>query len=140
MSTTLRLDVVSAEKALFSGEALMVVVQGELGEMGIAPGHAQLLTTLKPGSVRVVLADGNEESFYVGSGLLEVQPYIVTILADTAMRAKDLDEAKVLQIKAQAEEVLAKKTSHTDFARASAELAEALAQIRTIQKIRKRVK
>lgn len=139
-SATLRLDIVSAEKQIFSGEVEMVFVNGEMGELGVAPGHSQLLTTLRPGQVRVLLPNKEEEIFYISGGMLEVQPYIVSVLADTAMRADTIDEAAALAAKEQAENALAGKASAIDIARATVELAEAVAQIRAIQHIKKRIK
>jgi F-type H+-transporting ATPase subunit epsilon len=139
-AATLRLDIVSAEKQIFSGEVEMVFVTGEIGELGIAPGHSQLLTTLKPGYVRAILAGDDEEIFYISGGMLEVQPYIASVLADTAMRAADIDEAAAVTAKEQAEKLLEKRASEIDFARATVELAEAVAQIRAIQHLRKRIK
>jgi F-type H+-transporting ATPase subunit epsilon len=136
---TFRLDIVSAEKQIFSGEARTVFVTGEMGELGIAPGHSQLLTTLKPGHVRAVLVH-QEEVFYISGGMLEVQPYIVSVLADTAMRADDIDEAAAIAAKEQAQKLLAGKASAIDIARAAVELAEAAAQIRAIQQLKKRIK
>lgn len=138
--TTLRLDIVSAEHSIFSGQVAMVFATGELGELGIAPGHAPLITALKAGNIRAVLADQEEEVFYVKGGMLEVQPYVVTVLADTVVRAKDIDEAAALEAKARAEQMLSEKVSEVDFAKASAELAEAIAQIRAVQKLKKRMK
>lgn len=137
---TMRLDIVSAEQEIFSGDVEMLFVTGELGEMGIAPGHSQLLTTLKPGPVRVIFKDKIEEVFYISGGMLEVQPYTVSILADTAMRASDIDEAQALEAKAQAEKALAGKVSAIDLARATAELAEITAQIRAVQRLKKQAK
>jgi F-type H+-transporting ATPase subunit epsilon len=137
---TLRLDIVSAEKQIFSGEVEMVFVTGEMGELGVAPGHSQLLTTLRPGYVRTILPNKEEEVFYISGGMLEVQPYIVSVLADTAMRADDIDEAAALAAKEQAEKSLAGKMSAIDIARATVELAEAVAQIRAIQHLKKRAK
>jgi len=137
---TLRLDVVSAEKMIFTGVVEIVFVTGELGELGIAPGHAQLLTRCRPGYVRTVLPNKHEEVFYISGGMLEIQPYIVSVLADTAMRADDLDLAAALAAKEQAEKALAGKISKIDFAKATAELAEAIAQIRAISHIKKRAK
>lgn len=137
---TLRLEIVSAEKRIFSGDTEMVFVTGELGELGIAPGHSQLLTTLRPGHVRAILPNKQEELFYISGGMLEVQPYIVSVLADTAMRADDIDEAAAMAAKASAENALAGKVSAMDVARATAELAEITAQIRTIQHLRKQAK
>jgi F-type H+-transporting ATPase subunit epsilon len=139
-TVTLRLDIVSAEQAIFSGEAEMVLVTGEMGELGIAPGHSPLITAIKPGEIVALLPNKQEEVFYVKGGMLEVQPYIVTVLADTIIRATDIDEAAALQAKALAEQKLAEKRSEIDFAKASTELAEAMAQIRAIQKLKKRVK
>jgi F-type H+-transporting ATPase subunit epsilon len=138
MSPTLRLDIVSAEKAIFSGEVEMVYATGLLGELGLHPGHAPLLTELKPGNVRAQLAKDNEEIFYISGGMLEVQPFVVTILADTAVRAADIDEAAAIAAKEKAEQAIANKSTEIDFARANIELREALAQIRTIQALRKR--
>ena len=134
---TLYLEIVSAEKEIFSGDVAMVFVTGELGELGIAPGHSQLLTALKPGYVRAIKTNREEEVFYVSGGLLEVQPYITSVLSDTATRAADLDEAEALRAKEEAERVLAGKTSAIDIARATAELAELTAQIRAIQQLKK---
>lgn len=139
-SVTLRLDIVSAEKEIFSGEAEMVLVTGELGELGIAPGHAPLLTSLKPGNVRAILPDKSEEIFYISSGMLEVQPFIVTVLADTAMRAADIDEAAAIDAKERAERAIGDKVSDIDLAEAASQLAEAIAQLRAIQKLKKRAK
>ncbi len=137
---TLRLDIVSAEKEIFSGEVGIVFVTGEMGELGIAPGHSQLLTTLRPGYVRAILANKEEEVFYISGGMLEVQPYIASVLADTAMRAADIDEAAALTAKEHAEKALAGKISAMDIAKATAELAEAAAQIRAIQHLKKRAR
>jgi F-type H+-transporting ATPase subunit epsilon len=136
-NTVLRLDIVSAERAIFSGEVEMVFASGALGELGIAPGHAPLLTSLKPGNIRALLANKSEEVFFVSSGMLEVQPFIVTVLADTALRAADIDEAAAIAAKEKAEHELANKSSNIDFARASAELAEALARLRAIKALRR---
>lgn len=137
---TLRLDIVSAEKQIFSGDVIMVYATGEMGELGIAPGHSQLLTTLRPGHVRVLLPNQEEEVFYISGGMLEVQPYIVSVLADTVMRADDIDEAAAMSAKEQAEKALAGKMSKIDIAKATVELAEAAAQIRALQQFKKRVK
>jgi F-type H+-transporting ATPase subunit epsilon len=136
----MRLDIVSAEESIFSGEIESVAVTGEMGELGIVPGHTPLLTPLKPGNVRAILPNQQEEIFYVKGGMLEVQPYIVTILADTVVRAQDIDEAAAFEAKKQAEDLLAGKVSEIDFARASAELAEAIAQIRAVQKLKRKLK
>jgi F-type H+-transporting ATPase subunit epsilon len=139
-SDTIRLDIVSAEKQIFSGEVEMIFVTGEMGELGIAPGHSQLLTTLRPGFVRVVLPNKNEEVFYISGGMIEVQPYIASVLADTAMRADDIDEAAAVAAKDQAEKALAGKASAIDIAKATVELAEAVAQIRALQHLKKKVR
>jgi F-type H+-transporting ATPase subunit epsilon len=139
VTSTLRLDIVSAEKAIFSGEVAMVFAAGDMGELGIAPGHTPLLTSLKPGDIRAVLVNQEEEVFYVKGGMLEVQPYIVTVLADTIVRARDIDEAAALEAKAKAEQALSEKNTEVDFARASSELAEAIAQIRAVQKLKKQL-
>ena len=139
-SSTLRLDIVSAEKAIFSGEVEMVFATGLLGELGIAPGHAPLLTALKPGNIKALLPNKEEEVFYVSSGMLEVQPFCVTVLADTALRADDIDEAAAIAAKEKAEQAIANKSAEIDYARATSELAEAIAQIRAIQALRKRSK
>ncbi len=137
MAMTLHVDIVSAEKELFSGAAEMVTAPGELGELGILPRHSQLLTRLKPGQVRVRLLGGEEQLFYVSGGLLEVQPHVVTILSDTAERARDLDEASAQAAKQRAEQVIADHRSDFEYARAKAELAEAIAQLQTIERLRK---
>jgi F-type H+-transporting ATPase subunit epsilon len=139
-AATLRLDIVSAEKQIFSGEVTIVFVTGEMGELGISPGHSQLLTTLRPGPVRVILPNQEEEVFYISGGMLEVQPYIVSILADSAMRADDIDEAAALAAKEQAEKALAGKMANMDLAKATSELAEITAQVRAIQHLKKRVR
>lgn len=135
-----RLDIVSAERAIFSGEVAMVFAMGSEGELGIAPGHSQLLTTLGIGEVRAKMHDGREEIFYVCGGTLEVQPDAVTILADTSMRADELDEQAAMAAKQYAEESLAGKHADMDVARAQAELAQAIAQIKVIEKLRRLVK
>ena len=136
MAMTTHVDIVSAEEAIFSGTAEMVYAPAEMGEVGIAPRHTQMITRLKPGEVRLVT--GSEvQTFFVSGGILEVQPHVVTILSDTAIRADDLDEAQALKAKEKAEQALKDKKSDMDYAKAQAELAEAAAQLRTIQKIRK---
>ncbi len=140
MAMTIHVDIVSAEAEIFSGPANMVFAPAEMGEVGIAPRHSPLLTRLKPGEVRVQMEGAEEQFFYVSGGMLEVQPHVVTVLADTAVRAKDLDEAAALRAKERAEKELADKKSDFEYARAQAELAEAVAQLRTIQKIREKSK
>jgi F-type H+-transporting ATPase subunit epsilon len=134
---TIHVDIVSAEGEIFSGEASMVFAPAVMGEIGIAPRHAPLLTTLKPGEVRVQTPTGEEQFFYVSGGALEIQPHLVTVLADTALRAKDLDEAAALQAKQRAEEALKDRTSQVEVAELQAELARAVAQIKAIEKLRK---
>ncbi|MFZ2314934.1 MAG: F0F1 ATP synthase subunit epsilon [Gammaproteobacteria bacterium] len=136
----LQLDIVSAEKQIFSGEVEMIFVTGEEGELGIAPGHSQLLTRMRPGHVRAIMPNKEEEIFYISGGMLEVQPYITTVLADTAIRASDIDEAAAIAAKEKAEKVLAGKISAIDMARATTELAELVAQISTVQKIKKQAR
>lgn len=140
MAITTHLDIVSAEKEIFSGVVEMVVATGDMGEIGIIPGHAPLLALLKPGEVRVKLQDGEQEIFYISGGMIEVQAYHVTILADAAERADSLDEAAAIAAKERAEEAIANKDAEMDYSVASAELARAAAQIRAIQKIRKKLK
>ncbi|HKB58850.1 MAG TPA: F0F1 ATP synthase subunit epsilon [Gallionellaceae bacterium] len=141
MAMSVHVDVVSAEESIFSGLAEMVVVPGETGELGIHPRHAPLLTRIRPGSVRIKLADkeGEEALIYVSGGILEVQPNVVTVLADTAIRGADLDEARALEAKRAAEEAIKNRGSEMDLAKAQVELAEAVAQIHAIQKLRKQV-
>ena len=140
MASTIRCDIVSAEEEIFHGEVQMVVATGELGELGIAPRHAPLITRLKPGQVRVILANGEEQFFYVSGGILEVQPQVVTVLADTAIRAADLDEAKAKEAKAEAERILANRGEAMEIAEAQAKLAEALAQLQALERLRKNLK
>jgi len=137
MAHTINVDIVSAEGEIFSGQAAMVFVPATQGEIGIAPRHAPLLTTLKAGEVRVQTPDGEEHGFYVGGGALEIQPQRVTVLADTALRARDLDEAAVLAAKQRAEEALREKGDEVSIAEAQAELVRAIAQIKMLERIRK---
>ncbi|MCK0510072.1 F0F1 ATP synthase subunit epsilon [Aromatoleum buckelii] len=139
MAMTVHVDIVSAEEQIFSGLAEFVALPGEAGELGILPGHMPLMTRIKPGAVRVKRPDqAEEELIFVAGGILEVQPGLVTVLADTAIRGKDLDEAKALEAKRIAEEALKNQSTEIDYAKAQAELAEAIAQIAAIQKLRKR--
>ena len=135
---TIQVDIVSAEKEIFSGEAQMVFAPAIMGEVGIAPGHTPLVTKMSPGEVRVMDVDGNESAFYVSGGLLEVQPQIITVLSDTAERAEDLDEAAVIKAKEEAEKAINEKDSKIDYAKAHIALAEAEAQLQTLQRMRKR--
>ncbi len=139
MAMTVHVDVVSAEEQIFSGLVEFVVLPGEAGELGILPGHMPLMTRIRPGAVRLKLPDqAEEELIFVAGGILEIQPGLVTVLADTAIRGGDLDEAKALEAKKLAEEALRNQSSKIDYAKAQAELAEAMAQISAIQKLRKR--
>jgi F-type H+-transporting ATPase subunit epsilon len=138
MAMTLHVDIVSAEAEIFSGTATMVFAPAEMGEVGVAPRHAPLVTRLKPGEVRVQTQAGDELSFFVSGGLLEVQPHIVTVLADTAIRADDLDEAHAREAKARAEKMLSDKSADIDYAKAQAELAQSIAQLAAIKKLRGR--
>jgi len=136
---TVHVDIVSAEEQIFSGLAEFVALPGEAGELGILPGHMPLMTRIKPGAVRVRAQNATEEELiFVAGGLLEVQPGLVTVLADTAIRGKDLDEAKALEAKRKAEETMANQTARLDYAKAQAELMEAVAQLAAIQRLRKR--
>lgn len=135
-STSIHVDIVSAEREIFSGEADMVFAPAEQGELGIAPRHAPLLTRMKPGVVRVQHG-GEEQVFYVSGGILEIQPHVVTVLSDTAQRAADIDEAAAQEAKRKAEEALANQSGEMDVARAQAELLEAVARLKALEKIRK---
>ncbi|MEJ2093917.1 MAG: F0F1 ATP synthase subunit epsilon [Gammaproteobacteria bacterium] len=138
MAATIQVDIVSAEKEIFSGEANMVFAPAIMGEVGIAPRHAPLVTRLKPGVVRVQVPDGEEQSIYVSGGILEVQPHVVTVLSDTAERAADLDEAAVLKAKEEAEKALHDREAKIEYAEAEAQLAETIAQLKAIERLRKR--
>lgn len=139
-AVALRLDIVSAEQEIFSGSAEMVVVTGEAGELGIMAGHAPLLTKIRAGEIRAISPNKEEEIFYVSGGMLEVQPTVVTVLADTVLRAADIDEAAVLEAKERAEKALAERAGEVDLAKASSELAEAMAQIQAVRKLKKQAK
>ena len=138
MASTTHLDIVSAEREIFSGPVEMVFAPAVEGEVGILPRHTPLITTLKPGEVRAVHPGGEEEAFYVSGGILEIQPHVVTVLSDTALRAEDVDEAAALEAKERAEHALADRQAEIDFATARAELAEAMAQLQAIARIRRR--
>jgi F-type H+-transporting ATPase subunit epsilon len=134
----MHVNIVSAEAEIYSGTVEQVFAPAVMGEVGIYPRHTQLLTPLKPGEVRVVKEGGDEEFYYVSGGMLEVQPHVVTVLADTAVRARDLDEAKAIEAKKRAEQALKDRQGEMDYARAEAELAEAVAQLQAIQRMRKK--
>ena len=138
MANTIHVDVVSAESQIFSGEAVFVALPGEAGELGIYPKHTPLITRIRPGAVRIEKADGSEEFVFVAGGILEVQPNGVTVLADTAIRGADLDEAKATAAKKQAEELMQSQDSKIDYAQAQAELASAIAQLAAIARLRSR--
>ncbi|MBW3551503.1 MAG: F0F1 ATP synthase subunit epsilon [Proteobacteria bacterium] len=138
--TTIRCDIVSAEEEIFHGVVEMVIATGEMGELGIAPRHAPLITRLKPGQVRVLLPGGEEQFYYVSGGILEVQATVVTVLADIAVRAQDIDEAAVRTAKEEAERALANRGEQMDVAEAQAKLAEAMAQLQALERLRKNMK
>jgi F-type H+-transporting ATPase subunit epsilon len=138
MASTVHVDIVSAEKEIYSGMAEMVFAPAEMGEVGIAPRHAPFITRLNPGEVRVQVSNTESYPFYVSGGMLEVQPHLVTVLADTAIRAKDIDEAAAIEAKQKAEEALQDKSGKMDYATAQAQLAEAIMQLRTLERLRKR--
>jgi F-type H+-transporting ATPase subunit epsilon len=138
--TTIHVDIVSAEARIFSGDATMVVATGELGELGITPRHAPLITRLKPGHVDVLLENGERQQFYVSGGILEVQPQVVTVLADTAARASDLDEAAAQRAMKEAQDALANRTDAIEIAEAQTRLTEAMAQLQALERLRKNLK
>ena len=135
---TIHVDVVSPESSIFSGEAKFVALPGEAGELGILPGHTPLITRIRPGSVRIEMADGGEEFVFVAGGILEVQPNSITVLADTAIRGADLDEAKAMDAKRRAEDEMATRSSDIDFAHAQSEFAIAAAQLAAIARFRRK--
>lgn len=139
MATTVHCDIVSADEALFSGLVEMVVATGSLGELGVTPGHAPLLSDLRPGPVRLIKEDGEEEIYYLSGGYLEVQPNSVSILADTAVRADDIDEAAAAQAVKDAEAALSNQAGEIEYSKAAAILAESTAQLLTVQKLRKKL-
>lgn len=138
MAMTMHVDIVSAEEEIFSGTANFVVCPAVMGEVGVAPRHTPMVTPLKAGEVKVTREGGEEEFYFVSGGMLEVQPHVVTVLADTAVRAHDLDEAAAIQAKERAEQALKDKATEVDYAKAQAELVEAAARLQTINKMRKR--
>ena len=139
MAMTIHCDIVSAEEEIYSGLVEMIVATGALGDLGIGYGHAPLLTSLQPGPIRIIKQDGEEEVYYLSGGFLEVQPGTVSVLADTAIRAHDIDEAAALEAQKEAEHALVNQSGDFDYGRASAQLAAAAAQLRTIQAIRKKL-
>ncbi|MEN8129133.1 MAG: F0F1 ATP synthase subunit epsilon [Pseudomonadota bacterium] len=136
MAITMHLDIVSAEQEIYSGRVNMVVAPAEEGDIGIMPRHSPLITRMKPGEVKVVIDDNEDQFFYVSGGILEIQPHVVTVLSDTAMRAKDLDEERVLEMKRQAEAALTDKRTEFEEAKALAELAQVVVQLRMLEKRR----
>jgi len=138
MAMTIHCDIVSAETEIFSGRVTMVSATGSLGELGIMPGHAPLLTGIRPGPVRLKLDDGEEEVYFASGGFLEVQPGVVTILADTAARAEDLDEAAAVEAQHAAERMLQDRTGGIEFSAVAAQLAVAMAQLRTVEELKRR--
>jgi F-type H+-transporting ATPase subunit epsilon len=140
MSNTIKCDIVSAHQNIFSGNVSLLVATGTAGELGIAPSHAPLMTTLKAGPVRVLMPDGEESTFFVGGGILEVMPHLVTVLADTAVRADDLDEALAKRAREGAERELKDRSVNMEFAEAQARLAKAMAQLRALEQLRKRAR
>ena len=138
MAMTMHINIVSAENEIYSGTVTQVFAPAEMGEVGIMPRHAPMLSTLKPGIVRVISQEGEEQTFFVSGGILEIQPHVVTILSDTALRAADIDESAALEAKARAEAAMKDKASEMDYARAKTELIEAVAQIEALKKLRKK--
>lgn len=140
MAGSIHLDIVSAERELFSGACAMVMAPAAEGEVGITPQHTPLLTRLKPGEVRAVMDNGEEQTFYINGGILEVQPHVITVLSDIGLRADDIDEAAAIAAKEEAERTLADRSANIDYAKAQAELAEAVAQIAAVQRLRKNLR
>lgn len=140
MAMTVHCDIVSAEEAIYSGLVELLVASGTEGEIGVSYGHAPLLTSLKPGPIRLKVQGGEEEIYYVSGGFLEVQPHTVTVLADTALREGDMDEAAAEEAKRQAEQALANQSGELDYSKAAAQLAEAVAQLRTLQALKKKLR
>ncbi len=138
MAMTMHVNIVSAEQEIYSGTVTQLFAPAEMGEVGVMPRHAPMLSTLKPGVVRVLLQDGEEETFYVSGGILEIQPHVVTILSDTALRAADIDEAAALEAKTRAEAAMKDKASDMDYVKAKTVLIEAVAQIEALKKLRKK--
>ena len=138
MAMTMHVNIVSAEQEIYSGTVTQVFAPAEMGEVGIMPRHAPMLSTLKPGVVRVISQEGDEQTFFVSGGILEIQPHVVTILSDTALRAADIDESAALEAKSRAEAAMKDKASDLDYAKAKSELIEAVAQIEALKKLRKK--
>ena len=138
MAMTMHVNIVSAENEIYSGTVIQVFAPAEMGEVGIMPRHAPMLSTLKPGVVRVISQENEEQTFFVSGGILEIQPHVVTILSDTALRASDIDESAALEAKSRAEAAMKDKASDMDYAKAKTELIEAFAQIEALKKIRKK--
>jgi len=138
MAMTMHVNIVSAEQEIYSGTVTQVFAPAEMGEVGVMPRHAPMLSTLKPGVVRVILQDGDEETFYVSGGILEIQPHVVTILSDTALRAADIDESAAIEAKTRAEAAMKDKASDMDYVKAKSVLIEAVAQIEALKKLRKK--
>jgi len=138
MAMTMHVNIVSAEQEIYSGTVTQIFAPAEMGEVGVMPRHAPMLSTLKPGVVRVLLQEGEEETFYVSGGILEIQPHVVTILSDTALRATEIDEAAALEAKSRAEAAMKDKASDMDYAKAKTALIEAVAQIEALKKLRKK--
>jgi F-type H+-transporting ATPase subunit epsilon len=138
MAMTMHVNIVSAEQEIYSGTVVQVFAPAEMGEVGIFPRHAPMLSTLKPGVVRVISQEGEEQTFFVSGGILEIQPHVVTILSDTALRAADIDESAALEAKSRAEAAMKDKASDLDYAKAKSELVEAVAQIEALKKIRRK--
>ena len=138
MAMTMHVNIVSAESEIYSGTVIQVFAPAEMGEVGVLPRHAPMLSTLKAGVVRVIPQEGEEQTFFVSGGILEIQPHVVTILSDTALRATDIDEAAALEAKTRAETAMKDKASDMDYAKAKSELIEAIAQIEALKKIRKK--
>lgn len=137
MAMTIHVDIVSAEREIFSGLAQMVFANAELGEVGISPSHAPLITRLLPGEIRIKINANETQEYYVSGGILEVQPHLITVLADTVIRAKDIDEAAALEAKIKAEEAMQESTSKIDYAKAQAQLIEAVTQLKALERLKK---
>ncbi len=139
MAMTIHCDIVSAEEEIYSGRVEILVATGSMGDLGITPGHAPLLTSLKPGPIRITTQEGDEQVYYLSGGYLEVQPGVITVLSDTAIRADDINEAAAIEAQKEAEHAIANRNSDFDYSRAAIRLAEATAQLRTLQQIRKKL-